>query len=125
MKANYVYPAKITKTDDVFEITFPDFDDATTCAYSEEELIKTAQDFLALLVLDYEQEDRYLPRVTLNMEGAVYIHVWIPYFRSKVKEVYVKKTLTIPEWLDILAKKNDINFSATLVKALKEELNLK
>jgi len=53
-----------------------------------------------------------------------YINVWMPYHRTKIKEVYVKKTLTIPVWLDMLAKENNINFSATLVKGLKEELGL-
>jgi post-segregation antitoxin (ccd killing protein) len=48
----------------------------------------------------------------------------MPYHKSRIKEVYVKKTLTIPSWLDILAKNNNINFSAILVKAIKKELNL-
>ena len=36
----------------------------------------------------------------------------------------VKKTLTIPTWLNTLAEKNDINFSAILQRALKDELKL-
>jgi post-segregation antitoxin (ccd killing protein) len=40
----------------------------------------------------------------------------------KTKEVYVKKTLTIPMSLDIRARENNINFSATLVKGIKDEL---
>lgn len=40
------------------------------------------------------------------------------------KETYVKKTLTIPTWLDVLAKAKNINFSSVLVEGLKKELNI-
>ena len=36
----------------------------------------------------------------------------------------VKKTLTIPEWLNILAEEKNINFSQVLQNALKEKLNV-
>ncbi|MDD4564722.1 MAG: hypothetical protein PHE79_04520 [Eubacteriales bacterium] len=36
----------------------------------------------------------------------------------------VKKTLSIPSWLNVEAEKAGINFSATLQKALKEKLGL-
>lgn len=35
-----------------------------------------------------------------------------------------KKTLTIPQRLDLLAKEKNINFSAVLVNGLKQELGL-
>lgn len=37
----------------------------------------------------------------------------------------VKKTLTIPSWLNDLAIENNINFSQTLQEAIKEKLGLK
>ncbi|MBK5245397.1 MAG: type II toxin-antitoxin system HicB family antitoxin, partial [Eubacteriaceae bacterium] len=36
----------------------------------------------------------------------------------------VKKTLTIPDWLNNMAEKNSINFSQTLQKALMEKLHI-
>ena len=36
----------------------------------------------------------------------------------------VKKTLTIPEWLNTAAEKRGVNFSAVLQDALKSQLNL-
>ncbi|MCI7442625.1 MAG: type II toxin-antitoxin system HicB family antitoxin, partial [Clostridium sp.] len=36
----------------------------------------------------------------------------------------VKKTLTIPRWLNNLAEKNNINFSQLLQSALKDILNV-
>ncbi|GAV23398.1 HicB family protein [Carboxydothermus pertinax] len=37
----------------------------------------------------------------------------------------VKKTLTIPKWLNDLAEKKKINFSRVLQQALKEQLGIK
>ena len=52
----------------------------------------------------------------------IYIHIWLPYYRNISKEVYIKKNVTIPQWLDILAKRKKINYSAALVKGLEHEL---
>ena len=57
-------------------------------------------------------------------QKLVYVNLWMPYHRSTIKETYVKKTLTIPAWLDILAKQQNVNFSAVLVAGLKEVLGL-
>ena len=48
----------------------------------------------------------------------------MPYFRQIQKTIYVKKTLTIPKWLDEMAKEKNVNFSAILVKGLKAELGI-
>ena len=45
-------------------------------------------------------------------------------YRKKYSNLAVKKTLTIPVWLNTLAEKNDINFSQLLQKALKKELKI-
>ena len=132
MRDNYTYPAIIDGTEEGFyNIIFPDFDDATTCVGEDESIIEAAQDFLALMIADYEDSGRKLPEEgagpcepSTNTHRIIYINVWMPYHRTKIKEVYVKKTLTIPVWLDMLAKENNINFSATLVKGLKEALRL-
>ena len=39
-------------------------------------------------------------------------------YLKKMNNQSVKKTLTIPKWLDIPTVKNNINFSQTLQKAL-------
>ena len=45
-------------------------------------------------------------------------------YRKKYSNIAVKKTLSIPTWLNTIAEKNDINFSQLLQKALKKELNI-
>ena len=55
-------------------------------------------------------------------EILVLIEVSMPVVRDKVKNIYVKKTLTIPKWLDELGKAENVNFSLLLQNALKEYL---
>lgn len=131
MKDNYTYPAIIDRTEDGYTlIRFPDFGEGMTEAVEGQDFVQVAQDYLTIVIDDYEEDNRELPLpgsayIDLK-EGQqlLYVNVWMPYHRTKIKEVYVKKTLTIPVWLDMLAKENNINFSATLVKGLKEELKL-
>ena len=128
MKDNYTYPAIVSENEvGGLDICFPDFSDAMTC--SDADFVEDAQDFLALMIADYEDSGRVLPQIQETYEvkehqRLVYINVWMPYHRTKIKEVYVKKTLTIPVWLDMLAKENNVNFSAVLVKGLKDHLGL-
>ena len=131
MKDNYTYVAIIDESEKGFiNISFPDFDGAMTCVPQGEDYVVAAQDFLALMIADMEDTGRTLPEMKTveyildKGQREVYINVWMPYHRTKIKEVYVKKTLTIPLWLDMLAKENNVNFSATLVKGLKEILGL-
>ena len=45
-------------------------------------------------------------------------------YRKLYNNKAVKKTLTIPAWLNTMAEKQEINFSTILQQALKRELNL-
>lgn len=128
MKESYVFAAVLEEMDDMMEITFPALE-LTTCAERSGDVIDTAQEALALALIDLLDAGEPVPadqppaQITGN-QRLVYVHVWLPYFRSRVREVYVKKTLTIPVWLDQLARRNGVNFSAALVDALKEKLHL-
>ena len=80
------------------------------------------------LILRFFNKELPVPGSSIELrEGQklVYINIWMPYHRSKEKVIYTKKTLTIPLWLDLLAKENNINFSETLTEALKEKLSIK
>ena len=132
MKESYVYPAVVGRDGKDFIISFPDFPNQVTYADTYEEVINAAQEVLALCISDDESTGAECPTpsspesITIkDGERLVYIHVWMPYFRNIGKVVYVKKTLTIPKWLDEMAKQQNINFSATLVKGLKNRLGIR
>lgn len=131
MKENYTYPAILDYSDEGYiNISFPDFPGAFSCVEAGEAFVPEAQDVLALAIQDMLDRN-----ITLPDEGSipeinedqklVFINIWMPYFRKKIKEVYVKKTLTIPSWLDLLAKEAQLSFSSVLVEGLKAKLGLK
>jgi len=131
MDNNYTYPVIIDYAEkDYINIYFPDFDNAATCVETSENYIEAAQDFLALMIIEYESAKKPVPDCSFkdipinDNQKIIYVNLWLPYHRSTTRETYTKKTLTIPVWLDLLAKQNNINFSSVLVKGLKKELNI-
>ena len=132
MKDNYTFPVVFDYRDDEWiQIIFPCFDNQCTEVEKEEDPVTAAQDWLALNIIDCEQSKTGVPSEELpddfileQNQHLVYVNIWMPFHRSSVKVTYTKKTLTIPSWLDILAKQNNINFSELLTQALKEKLNL-
>lgn len=125
MKENYIYPARMKHEGKTFQIEFLDFPDMSLIeADTKEEAIRFAQECLALEILDYESRNQELPVPTEDVTDVIFIHIWMPYFRNASKEIYVKKNVTIPQWLDILAKENKVNYSAALVKGIKMALGI-
>lgn len=125
MKENYVYPATLREVEGEWVIEFLDFPNMMpVMEETKEEAIHSAQECLALEILDYESRNAELPIPTESKEGVIFVHIWMPYFRNAAKEIYVKKNVTIPQWLDILAKENKVNYSAALVKGIKLMLGI-
>ena len=54
----------------------------------------------------------------------IYVDVWISPIVEKARNQAVKKTLTIPKWLNDEAEKQALNFSNILQTALKEALGI-
>ena len=61
---------------------------------------------------------------TEDNESLSYISVWMPLVRDRIEEKSVKKTLTIPKWLNDLAEENNVNFSQLLQVAIKKHIGL-
>lgn len=131
MKESYIFPIVISNDNEgIINARIPDFYEVTS-GNSEEDVVKNAQEVIALHIIDMENLGEAIPAPSEsnsleleNNEKIIFVQLWMPYFRTATKEVYVKKTLTIPKWLDMLAKENDVNFSAALVKGVKIELGM-
>lgn len=131
MEENYVYPVIQEKCNEGYLISFPDFPGDVTVVEDKEDVVKAAQEVLALNIIMNEDLKRGNPKASEAEEIELkegqklfFVHIWMPYYRQIQKVVYVKKTLTIPQWLDEMAKAKGINFSGLLVKALKQELGI-
>ncbi len=133
-----VYPACFYKEKDGnYSVIFPDLDHLATCGDSLENAVEMAIDCLAGYVHTVKAEKRSLPEpsdmssIDINAEYDEYesafvniVAVDVEEYAKKHFERSVKKTLTIPAWLNNLAEEKNINFSKTLQEALISKLNV-
>lgn len=127
----YVYPALFHFAEDGISIEFPDLPGCFTCGRDQEQALRMAREAMALHLYGMEQDGDPIPKPTLVFQIArqsnqtmVLIEVWMPPFRNEMEQRAVKKTLTIPKWLDDLAQENHVNFSHLLQDALKKYLGV-
>ena len=120
----YIYPAKFIKNDG-YTIDFIDFN-CTTEGNSLEEAIEMAKEAMALYLEDLDFNE--IPKPTLQFNNIKLnislIELDIDEYRLKYDNKAIKKTLTIPNWLNKKAELKNINFSQLLQTALKRELNI-
>lgn len=132
MKDKYVYPAIFHYANDGISIEFPDLPGCLSCADTDEEALYMAEDALGLWMVDLEEDNEEIPEPSKlkdievgKDQKTVLVSVWMPMVRKAINNRSIKKTLTIPQWLDIMAREKGINFSYILQEALKKELNIK
>ncbi|WP_100487418.1 type II toxin-antitoxin system HicB family antitoxin [Sporolactobacillus pectinivorans] len=130
-KDQYVYPAVFTRGNDEVAIEFPDLPGCESSAPSLEEGFANAREALAQHLYRMEENGDEIPEPsevtalqTDETQFVTVIEAWMPPFRKKMESQAVKKTLTIPKWLDDAAKTAGLNYSRILQDALKEELNI-
>lgn len=131
MKDRYVFPAIFDYADDGISVEFPDLPGAYTCGDTDEEALYMAKDCLELHLYGMEEDGDTIPEPTpvselpqMPKKVVVLIDVWMPPIRDKMADRAVKKTLTIPKWLDDIAAENKVNYSHILQDALKEYLGV-
>lgn len=129
--AKYCYPAVLTPEDGGYSVEFPDVEGCYTCGDSLEEAITMAEDALALMLTNLEDEGETIPeasdaRMVKREEGEIVTLILADTaaYRKKTSNAAVKKTLTIPQWLNTAAEAANVNFSQTLQEALTEKLGL-
>lgn len=127
----YVYPAVFTPEDGGYNVVFPDLDGCYTCGDDLTDAIYMAEDVLAFTLFDYEKEAREIPKPsdpekikTKKAEFVNYIVCDTIDYQKRNNNKAVKKTLSIPEWLNEIATAKEINFSQVLQDGLKSELGL-
>ena len=127
----YVYPAIFTPEDNGgFSIAFPDLEGCYTCGDNLQDALYMAEDVLAFTLYDYEKEKKAIPEPSVvnkliiePNEFANYITCDTIGYQKRNNNKAVKKTLSIPEWLNEAAMAAEINFSQILQDGLKKKLN--
>lgn len=57
-------------------------------------------------------------------EAALDVMVWMPTVRAAMESKAIKKTLTVPKWLNDEAERQHLNFSQVLQEGLKHSLGI-
>lgn len=112
-------------------VYFPDLPGCTSFAENTEKAIENAKEALSLHLYGIEEDGGDIPkpsdipsiRLEKN-EVPMLTEVYMKPFREKMRTKYVKKTLSIPNWLNTAAEEQGINFSSVLQNALKEQLDI-
>lgn len=130
--AKYVYPCILTPEENGgYSVSFPDIKGCYSSGEDLTDALEMAEDALCLTLYDMEESGDEIPASSdiksikaqddcivslVNCDTVEYRK----FFDNKA----VKKTLTIPSWLNTMSERANINFSAVLQAALKYELNI-
>ncbi len=128
--SKYVYPAAFHPNDDgSYTVSFPDLPGCITEGKGLADAMYMAQDALEMWLWYTEDHKEAIPAPTMNLavtapEFVNLICADTTEYRKKNDTRAIKKTLTIPAWLNTAALEHNINFSQVLQDALKDRLNM-
>lgn len=129
-KSSYTFAAVFTKeADGGYSVRFPQLDGCYTQGDSFEEALRMAVDAMSLHLYGMERDGEAIPAPVLEVETgagemAVPVTAWMTPFRDEMEMRAVKKTLTIPAWLNDAAERRGVNYSQILQSALKDYLGV-
>ncbi len=126
----YYYPAVFQKEDDGFSVWMPDVPGCISQGDTLEESVENIKDAFGLFVEEEKANGTSIPMASLpgdvKIDEGQFVALvefdWTEYLRKNDTRT-VKKTLTIPAWLNALAEEQHINFSSVLKSALIEKLH--
>jgi len=129
-----VYPACFYPCEEGgYTVIFPDLPGCITEGDTLSEAVDMAVDAASGWLMEYLGENRQLPnRSDIKSivpdeyeDGFVsLISIDLDEYSQKNGVNAIKKTLTIPAWLNTLAEENNVNFSQVLQAALRKHLGL-
>lgn len=130
--AKYLFPAIFAREDNgQYSVNFPDIPQCYTCGDNLQDAYDMAQDVLCMRLYDMEESGVGIPSPSVirsisvgNNETVSLVGCDTIEYRRLNDNKAVKKTLTIPAWLNTMAEREGINFSSVLQNALKNELHL-
>ncbi len=125
------YPALFHKAEEGgFWVSFPDFPECFTEGDDMTQAYEMAVEALGLALVSRKEEKEEIPAATeidklTPGEGTlVIVEFDMLEYQRKHNSRAVKKTLSIPEWLNEEATAMGVNFSQVLQEALMDKLNI-
>ena len=128
MQHKVFYPAIFHPEDIGYSVSVPDIEGCFSEGDTLEEALDMITDAIGLCLEDCH--NHFPPAsdpANIKTTGKDFMCL-VPFdmldYKKKHDSKAVKKTLTIPSWLNTLAEENHIRFSETLQDAVKEKLNI-
>lgn len=122
------YPAVFTQGQHYITVTFPDIPSAITQGETQSEAFEMAQEVLGFVLEDYNEYPKASDIAILQQQypdsTIAVIAIDMVAYNRKYHSKKVRKNVTIPEWLNDLAEKSNLNFSQVLTDALEAKLNV-
>ena len=127
------YPAVFHEDEGSYFVEFPDLEGCLSSGDTIELAFEYAKEALGLyLDKDGDIYDRIINKPSsvreISLQNPNSIVMLVEYdsieYAKKYKTKAVKKTLSIPEWLNDLAIKENVNFSSVLQEALVKKLHI-
>lgn len=127
------YPAVFHKAEEGgFWISFPDIPECFTQGEDMSEAYEMAVEALGLAITSREEENQSIPTASdpssLSLDPdsfLVVIEFDMIAYKKRTNSRAVKKTLSIPEWLNEAAIDMGLNFSQVLQEALMEKIQMR
>lgn len=118
----YVYPAVFHHNDDnSYSVHFPDLQGCITEGKNLANAIYMAQDALAQWIEYLEDEKFDIPKPNLSASYSLEKNEFVNLIRVELKENRaVKRTISLPKWMDDMAIQNNLSLSKVLQETLTE-----
>jgi predicted RNase H-like HicB family nuclease len=127
----YVYPAIFRIAGPGYSIDFPDLPGCVSAGSNRAEALDMAREALSLHIYGMNEDGDRLPdssdpsSLTLAPgEFSSLIEARPDLIRDEVENRSVKKTLTLPKWLNDEGERRRVNFSKVLKEALKKNIGI-
>ena len=129
MKKNiFSYPAIFTNEDGSYWCKFIDLPGCFSDGDTFEECMENSKEALGSQLkqlTDYPNVTMDFSNIKLEENQLIsFVSINMNEFLAKYSEKTIKKTLSIPAWLNTMAVKQQINFSQVLKEALMQKLNI-
>ena len=122
------YPAIFTLEENQYWVEFIDLEGCFSNGKTLPEAMENSKEAMGLFLEDLED----FPNCTTNIKNIKlkenqiisFVSIDLEEHRRKYTNKSVKKTLSIPAWLNTIAERENVNFSQILQNALKDYLKI-
>ena len=125
---NIFYPVVFHPEEVGYSISVPDIEGCFTQGDTIDETLEMIQDAIGLMLEDCEEIPSPSDPREIKTDGKDFVVV-VPFdmvaYNRRHDTRSVKKTLSIPSWLNEAAETAHLNFSSVLQEALKAKLNIR